>query len=88
MKNETVEMEWSMKEYQHTIGLSSRGITDLLYLKYGLEDYDQNEQKEIIDRVIDGCVQILWRLSNRIEPYKQFKKKYLKQKIEDYGLEE
>lgn len=85
---ETIERTWSMKDYQHTIGISSRGITDLLHLKYGLEDYNQDEQKEIIDRVIDRQVRVLWRLGDRIEPYEQFKEKLLKQKIEDYGLEE
>ena len=88
MKNEMVERTWSKKDYKHTIGISSRGITDLLHLKYGLEDYNQDEQKEIIDRVIDRQVRVLWRLGDRIEPYKQFKEKLLKQKIEDYGLEE
>lgn len=88
MANEMVERTWNMREYQHTIGLATRGITDLLHLKYGLEDYDQDEQKEIIDRVIDRYVRVLWRLGNRIEPYEQFKEKCLKQKIEDFGLEE
>lgn len=88
MKNEMVEKTWSMKDYQHTIGIASRGITDLLYLKYGLEDYTQDEQKDIINWAIDRQVAVLWRLGDRIEPYKQFKEKLLKQKIEDHGLGE
>ena len=88
MKNEMVEKTWSMKDYQRIIGITSRGITDLLYLKYGLEDYNQDEQKDIINWVIDRMVNVLWMLGDRIEPYKQFKGKLLKQKIEDHGLEE
>ena len=85
---ETRERTWRKREYQRTVYLTSRGITDLLYLKYGLEDYDQNEKKEKIDRIIDRYILVLWRLGDRTEPYKQFKEKILKQKIEDHGLEE
>ena len=84
---ETIERTWSMTEYQHTIGLVGRGITDLLYLKYGLEDYTKDEQEKILNRVIDRYVRVLWGIGEKKEPYKQFKENYLKPKIEAWGLE-